>query len=303
MVEHLTHESVVKSKSDKRIYKFIKLENKLRCLLIQDDEADKSAAAMDVNVGCALDSKEFFGTAHFLEHMLFMGSEKYPNENEYSDYIKNKGGYSNAFTSLTDTNYHFEVSNEGFEKALDMFAQFFICPLLTDEQAEREMNAVDSEFNMSQQSDVWRKFMMLQHLSHPDSSLHRFNCGNLKSLKKEGIRQTLLDFHKKWYSANIMNLVVSGKHTIDQLEAWVKQKFSAVKNIDIELPDLGLPVHPFPADRRAVLSKFQPIKDVENLEIFWIMPNMEREFKTRPLDYFTHLFGHEGENSILSYLK
>lgn len=42
-----------------------------------------------------------------------------------------------------------------------MFAQFFIAPLLGDSQAEREMNAVDSEFNMSQQSDAWRKFMML----------------------------------------------------------------------------------------------------------------------------------------------
>jgi len=46
-----------------------------------------------------------------------MGTAKYPDENEYSEYIKNKGGYNNAFTSLTETNYHFEVSNEGFEKA------------------------------------------------------------------------------------------------------------------------------------------------------------------------------------------
>jgi len=77
-----------------------------------------------------LDPKEFYGTAHFLEHMLFMGSKKYPNENEYSEYIKNNGGYSNAFTTLTSTNFHFETSNEGFERALDIFAQFFIDPIL-----------------------------------------------------------------------------------------------------------------------------------------------------------------------------
>lgn len=168
-----------------------------------------------------------------------MGTEKYPNENEYSDYIKNKGGYNNAFTSLEDTNYHFEVSNEGFEHALDMFAQFFIGPLLGDSQTEREMNAVDSEFNMSLQNDAWRKFMLLQHLSHTESTLHRFDCGNLKSLKKEGIRETLLNFHKTWYSANIMNLVVIGKHSIAQLESWVREKFSAVPNKDIVVPDLG----------------------------------------------------------------
>jgi insulysin len=161
MVDVQFPSDVVKSKSDKRHYKLLTLENQMRCLLIQDDEADKSAAALNVHVGCALDPKEFYGTAHFLEHMLFMGTAKYPDENEYSEYIKNNGGYNNAFTSLTETNYHFEVSNDGFERALDMFAQFFIAPLLGDSQAEREMKAVDSEFNMSQQSDAWRKFMIL----------------------------------------------------------------------------------------------------------------------------------------------
>jgi len=58
-----------------------------------------------VNVGSTLDKKPLYGTAHFLEHMLFMGSEKYPSENEYSKYISDNGGYSNAWTSNTNTNY------------------------------------------------------------------------------------------------------------------------------------------------------------------------------------------------------
>lgn len=143
-----------------------------------------------------------------------MGTAKYPDENEYSEYIKNKGGYNNAFTSLTDTNYHFEVSNEGFEKALDMFAQFFISPLFGESQTEREMKAVDSEFNMSLQNDAWIQFRILQVLAHEESSLNRFTVGSLESLKQEGIREALLAFHKKWYSSNIMNLVVTGKHSL-----------------------------------------------------------------------------------------
>ena len=98
------------------------LGNKLRCLLIQDDEADKSSAALNVHVGCALDPKPLYGVAHFLEHMLFMGTEKYPSENEYAEFISNNGGYNNAYTNLTDTNYHFEVSNDAFGEALDRFA-------------------------------------------------------------------------------------------------------------------------------------------------------------------------------------
>ena len=119
-------------------------------MLISDPEADKSAASLDVHVGSAYEPKEIGGLAHFLEHMLFQGTEKYPLVNEYDKFLKDNGGYSNAYTSLTSTNYHFEVSNDGLEEALDRFAQFFISPLIEESAASKEMNAVDSEFNMSQ---------------------------------------------------------------------------------------------------------------------------------------------------------
>ena len=124
--------------------------------LISDAEADKSAASLDVHVGSALNPKERQGLAHFLEHMLFMGTEKYPSENEYSEYLSNNGGMNNAYTGLMSTNYHFEVSNEAFEGALDRFAQFFICPLFNKTSIEKEMNAVSSEHSKNLQSDMWR---------------------------------------------------------------------------------------------------------------------------------------------------
>jgi insulysin len=178
---------IIKSKSDKRIYKHIVLPNKLEAMIISDPDADKSAAALDVKVGCSLDPKEgrekpLFGNAHFLEHMLFQGTEKYPSESEYSSYISNNGGMNNAFTSLTDTNYQFDCSNEGFEGALDRFSQFFICPSFTADSTDREMNAVDSEFNQSLQSDAWKYFHLTQHIANPDSNMCRFNCGNKESL-------------------------------------------------------------------------------------------------------------------------
>ena len=101
------YSEITKSKSDSRQYKCIELDNKLRCLLVSDDEADKSCAAMTVHVGSALDPKPLYGVAHFLEHMLFMGTTKYPSENDYSEFVSNHGGYENAFTSMTDTNFHF----------------------------------------------------------------------------------------------------------------------------------------------------------------------------------------------------
>lgn len=135
----MTTPEITKSISDARLYKLINLPNKMTCLLISDPETDKSAASLDVHVGAALDQKPLYGTAHFLEHMLFMGTKKFPSENEYNQFISDNAGYTNAWTSLTSTNYQFEVGNQGFEGALDRFAQFFICPLIGADSTEREM--------------------------------------------------------------------------------------------------------------------------------------------------------------------
>ena len=173
---------IVKSQCDKREYEYITLENKLRVLLIHDPEADKSACSLDVKVGCSLDPKPLFGTAHFLEHMLFQGTDKYPKENEYMEFMQNNGGMNNAYTSLTNTNYHFDCSNDAFEEGLDRIAQFFISPCFSENSSEREVKAVDSEFNMSLQSDAWHFFNLTQRVSNPEGRYNRFNCGNLKSL-------------------------------------------------------------------------------------------------------------------------
>lgn len=63
--------NLIQSPNDKRIYKILELSNKVTALLISDSECDKSAAAMNVNVGCLEDPHERQGLAHFLEHMLF----------------------------------------------------------------------------------------------------------------------------------------------------------------------------------------------------------------------------------------
>lgn len=73
-----------------------------------------------------------------------MGSEKYPKENEYGDYLAKHSGHSNAYTASDSTNYYFEIGPEYLEGALDRFAQFFIAPLFDPSCTDREIRAVDS---------------------------------------------------------------------------------------------------------------------------------------------------------------
>jgi insulysin len=105
------------------------LNNGLEAYLVSDPHAEESAAALAVAVGSWSDPKDYPGMAHFLEHMLFMGTQAYPNENDFSQYITDHGGSSNAYTSLDRTVYMFSVNNAGFEGSLDRFSHFFIDPL------------------------------------------------------------------------------------------------------------------------------------------------------------------------------
>lgn len=88
------------------------------------------------------DPEHLPGLAHFCEHMLFLGTEKYPHENGYTTYLSQSGGSSNAATYPLMTKYHFHVAPDKLDGALDRFAQFFIAPLFTPSATEREINAV-----------------------------------------------------------------------------------------------------------------------------------------------------------------
>ncbi|KAJ2820827.1 metalloprotease, partial [Coemansia sp. 'formosensis'] len=73
-----------KSESDVREYRLIRLPNGLTAFVIHDSLESKACAALDVNVGSLADPPAFQGLAHFCEHLLFMGTTKYPKENDYN---------------------------------------------------------------------------------------------------------------------------------------------------------------------------------------------------------------------------
>ena len=98
-----------------------------------------------------------------------------------------------------------------------------------------------------------------------------------------------------------MRLTVTGKHDINQLEKWVLEKFSGVENKNVEVPDLGVPA-PYLPEHLGKLVKFVPVKDKDIMTIQWQLPYVQKDIECQPLGYYAFLFGHEGENSLLSYL-
>ncbi|CAH9102787.1 unnamed protein product, partial [Cuscuta europaea] len=298
---------IVKARCDKREYRRVVLDNSLQALLISDPETDKCAASMDVSVGSFSDPKGLEGLAHFLEHMLFFASEKYPLENSYSNYISEHGGSTNAFTSSEHTNFYFDVNNDGFEEALDRFAQFFINPLMSADAITREIKAVDSENQNNLLSDGHRIYQLEKHLSSSDHPYHKFGTGSWDTLevrpKERGldIRQELLKFYEENYSSNVMHLVVYAKDSLDKTQSLVQNVFHKIQNTTRSCAlDCG---QPCTSEHLQILVKAVPIKQGHKLSIKWPVTPELFHYKEGPISYISHLIGHEGEGSLFYSLK
>ncbi|RCI06352.1 Insulinase (Peptidase M16) [Rhizopus stolonifer] len=296
-----------KPANDNRDYCLLKLANELQVLLISDPEADRASAALDVHVGSLSDPENLQGLAHFCEHLLFMGTKKYPKENDYYSYLSEHSGHANAYTATVNTNYFFEVGYQWLEGALDRFSHFFIDPLFSESCTERELRAVDSEHKKNLQSDCWRIAQVEKTLSDPKHPWHLFETGNLETLmdrpKQLGldIRQELLKFHDTYYSANIMKLVVVGRESLDQLTEWVVEMFSSVQNKNISVPSFQ--GHPLTKNELSKQLFVKSVKKNRTLEITFPFPEQTSFYESQPANYLAHLTGHEGPGSILSYLK
>ncbi|RKO97588.1 insulin-degrading enzyme, partial [Caulochytrium protostelioides] len=171
------------------------------------------------------------------EHLLFLGTAKFPKENEYSAYLQDHSGWSNAYTDSENTNYHFEVDAPAFEGAIDRFAQFFIAPLFDPSCTDRELKAVDSEHKKNLQADAWRLQQVDAELAAPEHPYHKFGTGSSETLKdrvsEDGqtvipTRDRVMAFYKEYYSANLMRVALVGPQSLDTLESWLTTYFSPI---------------------------------------------------------------------------
>jgi len=303
---------IEKPRNDHRLYRHVTLANKMEAIVVSDSACDKASCSMAVRIGSLFDPPEVPGLAHFCEHMLFLGTEKYPAEDSYNEHLAKHGGHSNAYTAGTQTVYYFSCAPDALEDSVDRFAQFFVSPLFTPSATDREINAVNSEHLKNQQSDTWRMMQLQRNSANPKHPLNRFSTGNIDTLKlipeknNIDIRQGLLDFHEKWYSSNEMRLAVLGKGTLDELEAMVRVKFEEVKNKETVIPRgeaIGggeVPVLPSTLKTRLTVV---PVRDTRSVSFLFMLPEQTDNWETKPWRYFSHLVGHEGQGSVLSLLK
>lgn len=294
---------IIKSPNDHRRYQHLVLDNGLSVLLVEDSQASQAAASMAVNVGHFDDPVERPGMAHFLEHMLFLGTEKYPDSGEYHAFINQHGGNNNAWTGTEHTNFFFSINADVYEESLDRFSQFFIAPLFNQELVDRERHAIESEFSLKLKDDIRRTYQVQKETVNPAHPFSKFSVGNLKTLGGEQteLREELLQFYQTHYSANIMTLCLVAPLSLDELESLAKQFFSKVNNHQLEkhYPDVAI----YQSQQLQTQINIIPLKEQKRVAITFSLPGIDAFYKHKPLTFISHLLGYEGNGSLLSYLK
>ncbi|CAE6915263.1 IDE, partial [Symbiodinium natans] len=304
-----------RSPTDQRQYCALSLANGLRVLLVSDATATASAAALSVHAGFYLDPPDLPGLAHLCEHMLFLGTEDYPEENSFRLFLSDKGGSLNAFTREQETTYYFDVSPASLVESLRRFGSFFTSPLFAESSLDREVQAIEAEDAKNRQSDSFRFNQLVKLFATEGHPQRKFGAGNLRTLAEPArdgrARTALLEYFQQYYDAGLMALCVLGRESLGDLKKVVEQSFGRIRGAGLRaspfLPWRG--VEPFPPPVRpgseAVWVEVVPVAERRSISVSWpfLFRNEDEKqawIHCKPFAVLSFLLGHEGPSSLLS---
>ena len=194
-----------------------------------------------VNAGSILEADDQQGLAHFMEHMCFNGTKRFP-KNQLVDYLQSIGvkfgQHLNAYTSFDETVYFLPIpsdSPEKLEKGFQIIEDWAFNTVLTPEEIDKERGVVLEEYRLGlgAQKRMMGRFMpKMMYNSH---YAKRLPIGQKEILEKFK-HEALIRFYKDWYRPNLMSVIVVGDIDVAQMEQKIIDHFSNYQNPKNEKP-------------------------------------------------------------------
>lgn len=295
--------TINKSPADKALYQGIRLANGMEVLLISDEKANKSLMSVGLPIGSMEDPVSQQGLAHYLEHMILMGSKAFPETNSLDGFLNKNGGYNNAYTASDRTIYYLEVNNNAFDEAVARLSDAFAQPLLSEKNAKKEINAVNAEMVRAKSNDGFLLRDVGLATSNQNHPMTKFAVGNnvtLSDKKESKLQDELVDFYQKYYSANLMKAVLYSNQPIDKMAKLANETLGKVENKNLAVPKVDVPL--FTEKEKNVVIQYKPIKPSKLLAISFDMPEDKAQFKHKTGAYLAYLFSNNSEGTLSDYL-
>lgn len=204
------------------------LANGLQLTLRHAPRLKRSAAALRVHAGSHDAPGRWPGLAHFLEHLFFLGTTRFPLDDGLMRYVQALGGQVNASTRERATDFFFEVPTNALAGGLERLCQMLAEPDLGIERQRREREVIHAEFiAWSRNPQAQQQFALLQSVS-PGHPLGAFHAGNRHTLALQdpAFQQALEGFHQRYYQGGQITLSLCGPQSLDELEQLGRQHAS-----------------------------------------------------------------------------
>jgi zinc protease len=214
-------------------YLIEELENGLRVMVVKTDYPDVVSLQIPVSVGSRNEVEEGkTGFAHFFEHMMFKGSEKFPQE-VYSDILKNSGVDNRAYTTNDYTNYHLNFSKQHLDKVLEIEADIFQNLTYTEEQFRTEAQTVKGEYLKNNASPVRQLLSAVREKAFDKHTYKHTTMGFFKDIEAMPDQMAYgKEFFTKFYKPEYVSLVIVGDVDPQATMAMVKKHWGAWKKGD-----------------------------------------------------------------------
>lgn len=218
------------------MYKTHILDNGLTIIAEEIPYLKSIALGVWINAGSRIENNDNNGVSHFIEHMLFKGTNNRTSK-QIANEIDNLGGQINAFTSKECTCYYVKLLDSHIDVGIDILSDMILNPLFDTKDIDKERSVILEELKMYEDSPEDLAYDLLTEGIYANDSLGMNIIGTVKSLENLN-KNKLLDYFNKYYIPNNAVISISGNFDFDEMVKKIEGKFSnwtkKELNLDIE---------------------------------------------------------------------
>ncbi len=211
------------------------LKNGLRVLTLEDHSSPIVAFNIWYSVGSRNEKTGTTGISHLLEHMMFKGSDKFP-EGAHSRLITQNGGYDNAMTSTDFTGYHCVLPSDKLELAMQLESDRMTGLNVYDEELQSEREVVIEERRYRTDNSIFGTVLeQLWAVAFQAHSYHSQVIGWMSDIRQI-TRDNLYNHYKTYYAPNNGTIIIAGDFDTDDTLKMVKKYFEKLKPQELPQP-------------------------------------------------------------------
>lgn len=261
-------------------------------------------------IGSVVESDDINGMAHFLEHMVFKGTQKLAS-GEFERLIEERGAVTNAATSQDYTHFYITTAPQDFAQLAPLQTDVVLNPSIPDEAFERERLVVLEEIRRSEDNPRRRTYLRSMELAFERLPYRRPVLGPAMVIENLQVQQ-MRDFHGGWYQPQRITAAVVGNLPVERLieivaescedayAAKLRSSSSSLTAVSENLP-LHVPEPAFSGITR--LEAVDPSLTQARLVMVWRVPGMAQLSQTYALDIAASILGHGRTSRLVQELR